>query len=565
MDISHAAVYPYTQEGNVSEREQMEFDAVIVGAGPCGLSAAIRLMQLGEAAGREMNICLVEKAAEVGGHILSGAVFETTALDELLPNWKQMSPPVTTPVTGDDFYFMSGPDGGIKVPNIFIPGPMHNEGNSIVSLGELCKWLGEHAESMGVNIFPGFPASDVIIEEGKVVGVITGDMGVAADGSHKPGFEPGYELRAPLTIFAEGCRGSLGKQLESQFNLRAHGGDPQHYGIGIKEIWEVDPAKHEAGKVVHSFGWPLDSHTEGGGFLYHAKDNLVYCGFIIALNYSNPNLNPYKEFQRWKHNPKISQYLTGGKRISYGARAVNKGGIQSLPQLAFPGGLLAGCEAGFLNGAKIKGSHTAMKTGMLAAESLFETLQKDGPFNTGVDYLNRIKTSWVYDELWRARNYAPLLHKFGTVIAAPLIWIDQTVFRGKLPFTLNNPSPDYAALTDISNAKPIDYPMPDGKLSFDLLSSVYLSSTNHEEDQPVHLQLADASIPLEQNLPKFGEPATRYCPAGVYEIVEEGGEQKFKINAQNCVHCKTCDIKDPAQNINWICPEGGGGPNYSGM
>ena len=549
----------------MSEREQMEFDAVIVGAGPCGLSAAIRLMQLGEAAGREMNICLVEKAAEVGGHILSGAVFETTALDELLPNWKEMGSPVTTPVTGDDFYFMSGPNGGIKVPNMFIPRPMHNEGNSIVSLGELCKWLGEQAESMGVNIFPGFPASDVIVEDGKVVGVITGDMGVAADGSHKSAFEPGYELRAPLTIFAEGCRGSLGKQLESQFNLRAHSGDPQHYGIGIKEIWEVDPAKHEAGKVVHSFGWPLDSHTEGGGFLYHAKDNLVYCGFIIALNYSNPNLNPYKEFQRWKHNPKVSQYLAGGKRISYGARAVNKGGVQSLPQLAFPGGLLAGCEAGFLNGAKIKGSHTAMKTGMLAAESVFETLQKDGPFNTGVDYLNRIKTSWVYDELWRARNYGPLLHKFGTIIGAPLIWIDQTIFRGKLPFTLHNPNPDYAALTDVSKAKPIDYPMPDGKLSFDLLSSVYLSSTNHEEDQPVHLQLADASIPLEQNLPKFGEPATRYCPAGVYEIVEEGGEQKFKINAQNCVHCKTCDIKDPAQNINWACPEGGGGPNYSGM
>ena len=332
-------------------------------------------------------------------------------------------------------------------------------------------------------------------------------------------------------------------------------GDPQHYGIGIKEIWEIDPAKHEAGKVVHSFGWPMDSHTEGGGFLYHAKDNLIYCGFIIALNYSNPNMNPYKEFQRWKHNPKISQYLDGGKRISYGARAVNKGGLQSLPQLAFPGGLLAGCEAGFLNGAKIKGSHTAMKTGMMAAESVFETLQKAEPFNTGTDYLERIKSSWVYDELWRARNYGPILHKFGTLIGSPLIWIDQTIFRGKLPFTMRNPDPDYTSLNDISNAKPIEYPPPDGKLSFDLLSSVYLSSTNHGEDQPVHLKLADVSIPLEQNLPKFGEPATRYCPAGVYEIVEEGGKQQFKINSQNCVHCKTCDIKDPSQNINWSCPE----------
>jgi len=348
--------------------------------------------------------------------------------------------------------------------------------------------------------------------------------------------------------------------------LRQHS-DPQHYGIGIKEIWEVDPAKHEAGKVVHSFGWPLDSHTEGGGFLYHAKDNLVYCGFITALSYKNPNLNPYKEFQRWKHNPKVSQYLEGGKRISYGARAVNKGGLQSLPQLAFPGGLLSGCDAGFLNGAKIKGSHTAMKTGMQAAEAVFATLTHEGdePFNTGVDYLTRIKDSWVYDELWRARNYGPLLHKFGTMLASPLIWIDQTIFRGKLPFTLRNPDPDHASLVTADKAKPIDYPAPDGKLSFDLLSSVYLSSTNHEEDQPVHLKLADVSIPLNENLPKFDEPAQRYCPAGVYEIIEEAGTKQFKINSQNCVHCKTCDIKDPAQNINWTCPEGGGGPNYSGM
>jgi electron-transferring-flavoprotein dehydrogenase len=548
----------------VSEREQMDFDAVIVGAGPCGLSAAIRLMQLGKASGQEMNICVVEKAAEVGGHILSGAVLETTALDELFPNWKEMDAPIKTEVADDDFYFMSGPDGAIKVPNLFIPSPMHNKGNYIVSLGEVCRWLGDQAESMGVNIFPGFPASDVIIDEGKVAGVITGDMGIAKDGQQKPSFEAGYELRAPLTIFAEGCRGSLGKKLESEFQLRVNC-DPQHYGIGIKEVWEISPDKHEAGKVVHSFGWPMDSHTEGGGFLYHAKDNLVYCGFITALNYSNPNINPYKEFQRWKHNPKISQYLTDGKRISYGARAVNKGGLQSLPQLSFPGGLLAGCEAGFLNGAKIKGSHTAMKTGMLAAESVFEKLQKDEVFNTGDDYLNRINSSWVYDELWRARNYGPILNKFGTLIGSPLIWIDQTLFRGKLPFTMSHSKPDYDSLINIKKASPIDYPAPDGKLSFDLLSSVYLSSTNHEEDQPVHLRLKDASIPLDQNLPKFGEPATRYCPAGVYEIIEEAGQKQFKINAQNCVHCKTCDIKDPSQNIDWSCPEGGGGPNYSGM
>jgi len=542
----------------------MEFDAVIVGAGPCGLSAAIRLMQLGEEKGQELNICVVEKAAEVGGHILSGAVFEPTALNELFPNWKEMGAPVSVEVTGDDFFFLSGESGGMKVPNLFIPGPMHNEGNYIVSLGELCQWLGEQAENMGVNIFPGFPASDIILEEGKVAGVITQDMGRAEDGSEKSGFEAGYELRAPLTIFAEGCRGSLGKKLEQEFDLRKNS-DPQHYGIGIKEIWEIAPEKHSAGKVVHSFGWPLDSHTEGGGFLYHAKDNLVYCGFITALNYSNPHLNPYKEFQRWKHNPKIAQYLEGGKRISYGARAVNKGGLQSLPQLAFPGGLLSGCDAGFLNGAKIKGSHTAMKTGMQAAEAVFETMQQPEGFNTGMDYLNRIKSSWVYDELWRARNYGPLLHKFGTMVASPLIWIDQTIFRGKLPFTLRNPDPDHASLKSADNSKKIDYPSPDGKLSFDLLSSVYLSSTNHEEDQPVHLKLADAAVPLEQNLPEFDEPAQRYCPAGVYEIIEEDGKPQFKINSQNCVHCKTCDIKDPAQNINWTCPEGGGGPNYSGM
>ena len=542
----------------------MEFDVVIVGAGPAGLSAAIRLMQLGEEAGSELNICVVEKGSEVGAHILSGAILEPTALNELVPDWQERGAPVKTAVVEDDVYYLTGEQSATKVPGIFVPAPMHNEGNYIVSLGELCRWLGEQAESMGVNIFPGFAASEVIYDDGRVAGVVTGDMGVAENGEHKPTYEAGYELRARYTIFSEGCRGSLGKQLMQKFDLREHS-DPQHYGIGIKEIWAITPDKHQEGLVVHTTGWPLDSKTEGGGFLYHAAGNQVYVGYIIALNYSNPHLNPFKEFQRWKHHPKISQYLDGGERVSYGARAVNKGGLQSLPQLAFPGGVLAGCEAGFLNGAKIKGSHTAMKTGMLAAEGVFAALQSEQPDDSVGEYEQRVKDSWVWQELHAARNFAPAQHKFGNLLGAAFIWLDQNVFRGRLPFTLHNTDPDYDALTTADKAEPIAYPSPDGKLSFDILSSVFLSSTNHEENQPVHLQLADPAVPLDSNLPLYDEPAQRYCPAGVYEIVEEAGSKRFQINAQNCVHCKTCDIKDPAQNINWTVPEGGGGPNYPGM
>jgi electron-transferring-flavoprotein dehydrogenase len=542
----------------------MEFDVVIVGGGPAGLSAACRLMQLAEEAGQELSVCLVEKGSEIGAHILSGAVLEPAALNELFPDWKDRGAPVNTEVSGDQVWYLTGDHSATRVPGLLVPQTMHNKGNYIISLGNLCRWLGEQAEAMGVNIFPGFAAADVLYEDGRVAGVATGDMGIAEDGSHKPTYEAGYELRARYTIFSEGCRGNLGKQLMDRYNLRRNA-DPQHYGIGIKEIWEIDSAVHQQGLVVHTTGWPLNSKTEGGGFLYHAAGNQVYLGYIVALNYSNPHLNPFKEFQRWKHHPKISATLTGGKRIAYGARAVNKGGLQSLPELVFPGGVMAGCEAGFLNGAKIKGSHTAMKTGMLAAESIFEALQSEVHDDTAGNYAQRVKDSWVWKELYDARNFAPAQHKFGNLLGGAFIWLDQNVFRGKLPFTLHNTDADHDCLKPLSDSTPIDYPAPDGKISFDLLSSVYLSSTNHEENQPLHLQLADAAIPVSDNLPTYGEPAQRYCPAGVYEIVEEGGEKRFQINAQNCVHCKTCDIKDPAQNINWTVPEGSGGPNYSGM
>ena len=550
------------------QRDSLDFDVVIVGAGPAGLAAACRLGQLAANHGTEFDVCVVEKAAEVGGHIVSGAVVETRALDELFPDWRGQDAPLRTPVERDSFHWLANSRLGLAVPGPLIPRVMHNRGNHIASLGRLCQWLGERAENMGCHLFTRCAAVEVLCDEtGAVVGVATGDMGVAADGSEKSGYQAGYELRAPCVIFAEGCRGSLGKSLERRFGLR-EGADPQHYGIGLKEVWNVDPEKHRPGTVVHTFGWPLDNRTEGGGFLYHAENHQVHLGFIVALNYENPHLEPFAEFQRWKHHPRIRPVLEGGERVSYGARAVNKGGLQSLPRLTFPGGLLVGCEAGFLNGAKIKGTHTAMKTGMLAAETVFEALQDDEQAQPRdlTAFQRRVEDSWVWEELHRARNFSPGLHRFGTMMGAALAFLEHNVLRGRAPFTLHNRKPDHECLLDADRAPRIDYPRPDGVISFDRLSSVFVSNTNHEEDQPCHLKLADPAIPVEHNLPKFDEPAQRYCPAAVYEIVrDDSGRPRFQINAQNCVHCKTCDIKDPMQNIDWVPPEGGGGPNYAGM
>ncbi len=545
-----------------TERESMEFDVVIVGGGPAGLAAGCRLLQLDA----DLSVVVVEKGSEIGAHILSGNVFEPTALDELFPNWRAMSAPVATEVIRDDIYFLKSASVGFRTPNFFVPRPMHNHGNYIISLGRLCQWLAEQAESLGVNVFPGFAASEVLYDAtGRVAGVATSDMGIDKKGEKKPGYQAGYELRGKYTIFAEGVRGSLSEQLMRRFDLRRDC-DPQHYGIGIKEVWEIEAARHEEGLVVHTAGWPLDSHTEGGGFLYHASGNRVFLGLIVALDYRNPHLSPFAEFQRWKHHPKIRQYLEGGQRIAYGARAVNKGGLQSLPKLVFPGGLLAGCGAGFLNGVKIKGAHTAIKTGMLAAENVHRALEAGDQAPEALDAFEQdVHDSWVYKELYRGRNFGPALARLGTFWGAAFAFVDQNVFAGRLPFTLRNRKADHESLLKASEARVIDYPKPDGVISFDRLSSVYLSGVNHEEDQPSHLRLTDEAVPIDFNLPNYAEPAQRYCPAGVYEVVEEEGETVFRINAQNCVHCKTCDIKDPTQNIVWTVPEGGGGPNYTGM
>lgn len=550
----------------MSERESMEFDVVIVGAGPAGLSAACRLMQMANDQEHELTVCVVEKGSEVGAHILSGAVIEPRALDELFPDWKERGAPLNTPVTEDELFLLKDEQAATKLPNAFIPKTMHNEGNYIVSLGNLTRWLGEQAEQLGVEIFPGFAASEVLFnDDGSVKGIATGDMGVSAEGAEKDSYMPGMELHAKYTLFAEGCRGHLGKQLYQTFEL-AKDADAQHYGIGIKELWDIDPAKHKPGLVVHGSGWPL-TDASGGFFLYHAEDNQVVVGLIVDLNYKNPYLSPFDEFQRMKHHPVLKQYLEGGKRVSYGARAITKGGFNALPKMVFPGGLLIGCNAGTLNFAKIKGTHTAMKSGMLAAEAVFEAV-KGGC--TGGKQLARFdelfKDSWLYDELYRTRNFGPAMHKFGPYLGGAFNFIDQNIFGGKLPFTLRDNHEDYAQMRPASEFTPINYPKPDGVLSFDKLGSVFLSNTNHEEDQPCHLTLKDASIPLSKNLPMYAEPAQRYCPAGVYEVVEdESGAQKFQINSQNCVHCKTCDIKDPSQNIIWVTPEGGGGPNYPNM
>lgn len=548
------------------ERESMEFDVVIVGAGPSGLATACQLMQLAQKNEQELMVCVVEKGSEVGAHILSGAVFEPTAMNELFPDWKEKGAPLNTAVTGDDIYYFTGEEKAIKLPNIAVPKTMHNEGNFIVSMGNVCRWLAEQAEQLGVEIFPGFPAQEVIYnDDNSVAGIITGDMGLDAEGNPKDSFEPGMELRAKYTVFAEGCRGHLGKELIAKFGLDADS-SPQHYGIGFKEIWDIAPEKHQEGLVIHSAGWPLESDTNGGGYLYHAENNQVFVGLIIDLSYSNPHLSPFDEFQRYKHHPQISQYLAGGKRVSYGARAMAKGGLNSLPKMTMPGGLLVGCDAGTINYAKIKGNHTAMKSGMLAAEAIFEAISTgDEGGKDLTSFTDKIKASWLYDELYKTRNFGPVMHKFGTFVGGAYNTIDQNFFGGKLPFNFKDDSLDHAQLKLAADAPVINYPKPDNVLSFDKLSSVFISNTNHAEEQPCHLKLADASIPINVNLAKYAEPAQRYCPAGVYEIESTSEGDKFVINSQNCIHCKTCDIKDPSQNITWVTPEGTGGPNYPNM
>ena len=548
-------------------REAMEFDVVIVGAGPAGLSAAIRLKQLANEHGRELSVVVVEKGSEVGAHILSGAVIDPIGLNRLIPDWKAKGAPIDTEVTDDRFYYLVR-SGALRLPNFLMPPLMSNHGNYIVSLGAVCRWLGEHAAELGVEVYPGFAAAEVLYDaDGRVTGIATGDMGVAKDGSHHDSYTRGMELHGKYTLIAEGARGSLAKQLIKKFEL-ARDCEPQKYGIGLKELWEVKPEHHKKGLVQHSFGWPLDNRTGGGSFLYHYGDNLVSVGFVLHLNYENPYIAPFEEFQRFKTHPLIAGTFEGGKRIAYGARAITEGGWQSVPKLAFPGGALIGCSAGFVNVPRIKGSHNAMLSGMLAAEAAFEAIGAGRAHDVLARYQTDFATSDIAKDLKRVRNAKPLWSRFGTALGIPLGGADMWL-NTLLPFlrhTLKHGKADYASLKKAKEFKPIVYPKPDGKLTFDRLTSVAFSATNHEEDQPVHLRLTDPAIPVRVNLPEWAEPAQRYCPAGVYEIVEEaGGAKRFQINAQNCVHCKTCDIKDPSQNITWVCPEGGGGPNYAGM
>jgi len=543
-------------------REQMHYDVVIIGAGPAGLAAACRLRQLDA----NLSVCLLEKGAEVGAHILSGAVFEPRALNELFPDWQALGAPLTTAVAAEDWQFLHSATAAIQIPNFALPSVLHNEGNYIISLGRLCQWLAERATELGVDIFPGFAAAHVLYrDDGSVGGVITGDMGRAADGSEKADYVEGIELHGKYTLFCEGSRGHLGKELIKHFKLD-EGKDPQHYAIGIKEIWRVPAAQHKEGLVMHSLGWPVsDTNTSGGGFLYHLSDSQIAVGLITDLCYSNPHLSPFDEFQRYKHHPKISQYLQGGERINYGARALTKGGIQSQPKMHFAGGLLLGDDAGTLNFAKIKGSHTAMKSGMIGAEVIVKAIAAGRSYDSLSDFATEYKNSWAYEELYAQRNIGPAQQKFGSLLGSAYAFIDMSL-RGKLPWTIRNTKADHSQLKLASNSTKINYPKPDNKLSFDKLSSVYLSNTNHAENQPCHLQLIDSSTPIRINLAQYDEPAQRYCPAGVYEIITtESGEKKLQINSQNCVHCKTCDIKDPTQNIQWVTPEGGGGPNYSAM
>ena len=546
------------------ERDVMEYDVLIVGAGPAGLSTAIRFAQLNKKNNTNHSICVIEKGSEVGAHILSGNVFEPTALNELIPDWKEKNAPLESPVKKDVVKYLINKNISIPVPfpGIFMPN-FNNHGNYIMSLANFCRWLAKEAESMGVEIFAGFTASEVLIEDDTLKGIVTGEMGVGKDGEKKPSYQPSMELRAKYTILSEGCRGHLGKQIIKRFNLD-EGKDPQHYGIGFKEIWDIKPEFHKEGTVMHTAGWPANG-TVSGSYCYHGKNNQLFMGYVVPLDYKNPYTSPYDEFQQWKHNSDVTKLLKGGTRVAYGARALIKGGYQSRPKMSFNGGLIVGDNAGTLNFPKIKGTHTAMKSGMIAAETVFEALEINEIGSDLENYEKNLQKSWLHRELYKARNFGPLLHKFGNLIGPIFAAIDQFLFRGNLPFTLNHPTPDYACLEDASKMPKIDYPKPDGVVSFDKLSSVYLSNTTHEEDQPCHLRLKDEDIPISVNLPKYAEPAQRYCPAGVYEVVNENNQDKFVINAQNCVHCKTCDIKDPSQNITWVTPEGMGGPNYLNM
>ena len=546
-------------------RESMEYDVVVVGGGPAGLSGAIRLKQLAAERGKDVSVCVLEKGSEIGAHILSGAVMDPRAMDELFPDWKSMGAPLTTPVSEDRFMFLTE-TGATKTPNWMLPGCFQNHGNYIISLANVTRWLGQQAEALGVEIFPGFAAAEVLYhEDGSVKGVATGDMGVGRDGKQTDAYQQGMELHARYTFFAEGCRGNLGKQLEAKFNLRKDA-DPQVYGIGLKELWEIPPEKHKPGLVGHTAGWPLDAHTYGGSFLYHMENNQVAVGFVVGLGYTNPYLSPYEEFQRYKTHASIRGFFEGGKRIAYGARAIAAGGLQSLPKLTFPGGALLGDDAGFLNASRIKGSHCAIKSGMMAAEAAFDAVVADRRSDELTAYPEAYSQSWLFDELYRARNFKPWMAK-GLYLGTLMVGVDQVVFGGKAPWTLHHDHSDHETLKKKTEVEPIKYPKPDGVLTFDRLSSVFISNTNHTEDQPIHLTLKDASVPVNVNLELYDAPEQRYCPAGVYEIMRDdnGANPRLQINAQNCVHCKTCDIKDPTQNIVWVTPEGGGGPNYPNM
>lgn len=553
------------------ERESMEVDVLIVGAGPAGLAAAIRLMQLAEGAGSELSVCVIEKGSEVGAHIMSGAVMEPRAMDELFPDWKERGAPLNVPVTAEKFSFLTEVNS-IPLPTFLLPKATHNKGNYIVSLGNVCRWMAEQAEAMGVEIYPGFAASGLLFhDDGRVKGVVTGVMGIDAKGEQKATYEPGMELHGKYVLFGEGCRGSLSQQLIERFDL-AKDSQPQTYGIGLKELWEVPDEVHQEGLVVHTAGWPMDNATYGGSFLYHLDNNQIAIGYVIGLDYENPHLSPFDEFQRYKTHPAISRYLKGGKRIAYGARALTEGGFQSIPGLIFPGGALMGCGAGFMNVPKIKGSHNAIKTGMLAAEAAFEAVQVANEAGAGMpaalleSYPAALRESWIWKELYAVRNFRPAFAKWGLIGGTLYGGVDQFL-GGRVPWTLAHPHLDHESLKLKDQCKTIDYPRPDGVLSFDKPSSVFISNTNHEEDQPVHLQLTDPRKPVDHNLALYDAPEQRYCPAGVYEILtdDDGGNARLQINAQNCVHCKTCDIKDPTQNITWTVPEGTGGPNYPNM